>query len=61
MSQPARFQETRRSLAMPNEGFVEHQARPGLCPARTSALHPKTEALVDELLPTWRTPAAVGA
>jgi Bacterial transcriptional activator domain len=24
-------------------------------------LHPKTEALVDELLPTWRTPAAVGA
>jgi hypothetical protein len=24
-------------------------------------LHPKTEALVDELLPTWRTPATVGA
>jgi alkylhydroperoxidase/carboxymuconolactone decarboxylase family protein YurZ len=46
MSQTARFQETLRRLAMTDEGFVEDQARPGLCPARTSALHLKTEALL---------------
>jgi len=46
MSQTVRFQETLRRLAMIGEGFVEHQARPGLDPAQPSALDPKTAALM---------------
>ena len=46
MGQTARFQETLRRLAMIDEGFVESEAGPGLCPAGTSALDPKTAALL---------------
>jgi 4-carboxymuconolactone decarboxylase len=46
MGQTARFQETLRRLAMIDEGFVEDQAGLGLGPAGTSALDPKTAALL---------------
>ena len=46
MSQTARYQETLRRLAMIDEGFVEDEARLGLDLARTSALEPKTAALL---------------
>jgi 4-carboxymuconolactone decarboxylase len=46
MGQTVRFQETLRRLAMIDEGFVEDQARLGLGPTGTSALDPKTVALV---------------
>ena len=42
----ARFQETLRRPAMIDEGFVEDQARIGLGLAGTSALDPKTAALL---------------
>jgi alkylhydroperoxidase/carboxymuconolactone decarboxylase family protein YurZ len=46
MSQTVRFQETLRRLAMIDEGFVEDEARLGLGLVRTSALDPKTAALL---------------
>jgi len=46
MAQTARFQDTLRRLAMIEEGFVEDQARLGLCPDRALALDPKTVALL---------------
>ena len=46
MGQTVRFQETLRRLAMIDEGFVEDQAGLGLGLARTSALDPKTAALL---------------
>jgi 4-carboxymuconolactone decarboxylase len=42
----ARFRETLRRLAMIDEGFVEEQAGLGLGQAQTSALDPKTAALL---------------
>ncbi len=46
MGQTVRFQETLRRLAMIDEGFVDHQAGLGLDLAGTSALDPKTAALL---------------
>jgi 4-carboxymuconolactone decarboxylase len=46
MGQTARFQETLRRLAMIDEGFVEDGAGLGLGLVRTSALDPKTAALL---------------
>jgi 4-carboxymuconolactone decarboxylase len=46
MSQTVRFQEPLRRLAMIDEGFVEDEARLGLGLVRTSALDPKTAALL---------------
>ena len=46
MSQTVRFQETLRRLAMIDEGFVEDQAGLGMRLAGTSALTPKTAALL---------------
>ena len=46
MSQAARFQETLRRLAMIDEGFVNGEAGLGLGLARTSALDPRTAALL---------------
>ena len=46
MGQTARFQETLRRLTMIDEGFVEDEARIGLGPALSSALDPKTVALL---------------
>jgi hypothetical protein len=46
MSETARFQETLRRLAMIDEGFVEDQAGLTLDPPSTSALDPKTAALL---------------
>ena len=46
MSPTARYQETLRRLAMIDEGFVEDEAGLGLALARTSALDPRTAALV---------------
>jgi 4-carboxymuconolactone decarboxylase len=46
MSQTARFQETLRRLAMIDEGFVQDEAGLGLGLAGTSALDPKTAALL---------------
>jgi 4-carboxymuconolactone decarboxylase len=46
MSPTVRFQETLRRLAMIDEAFVEDRAGLGLGPAGTSALHPKTAALL---------------
>jgi 4-carboxymuconolactone decarboxylase len=46
MVQTAGFQETLRKLAMIDEGFVEDQAGLGLHLARTSAMDPKTVALL---------------
>jgi alkylhydroperoxidase/carboxymuconolactone decarboxylase family protein YurZ len=46
MGQTVRFQETLRRLAMIDEGFVEDEAGLGMDPAATSALDPKTAALL---------------
>jgi alkylhydroperoxidase/carboxymuconolactone decarboxylase family protein YurZ len=46
MGQTARFQETLRRLAMIDEGFVEDEAGLGLGLVRTSALDPRTAALL---------------
>ena len=46
MSQTARFRETLRRLAMIDEGFVKDEAGLALGPAGTSALDPKTAALL---------------
>src|ERR1700753_2432383 len=46
MGQAARFQETLRRLTMIDEGFVEDEAGLGLGLTRTSALDPKTAALL---------------
>jgi 4-carboxymuconolactone decarboxylase len=46
MSRTVRFQETLRRLAMIDEGFVADQAGLAMGPAGTSALHPKTAALL---------------
>ena len=46
MSQTARFRETLRRLAMIDEGFVKDEAGLELGPAATSALDPKTAALL---------------
>ena len=46
MDQTVRFQETLRRLAMIEEGFVEDQAGLGLGLAGTSALDPRTAALL---------------
>jgi hypothetical protein len=46
MSQAARFHETLRRLAMIDEGFVIGEAGLGLGVARTSALDPRTAALL---------------
>jgi 4-carboxymuconolactone decarboxylase len=46
MGQTVRFQETLRRLAMIDEGFVQDEAGLGLDPAATSALDPKTAALL---------------
>jgi alkylhydroperoxidase/carboxymuconolactone decarboxylase family protein YurZ len=46
MGQTARFQEILRRLAMIDEGLVEGEAGLGLGQARTSALDPKTAALL---------------
>ena len=46
MSQTARYQDTLRRLAMIDEGFVEDEAGLGLSLARTSALEPRTVALL---------------
>ena len=46
MGQTVRFQETLRRLAMIDEGFVEEQAGLGFGLDRTSALDPKTGALL---------------
>ena len=46
MGQTVRFQETLRRLAMIDEGFVEDAAGLGLGLAGTSALDPKTAALL---------------
>jgi alkylhydroperoxidase/carboxymuconolactone decarboxylase family protein YurZ len=42
----ARFQETLRRLAMIDEGFVENEAGLGLGLGKTSALDPRTAALL---------------
>ena len=46
VGQTVRFQATLRRLAMIDEGFVEDEAGLGLDPAATSALDPKTAALL---------------
>ncbi len=46
MGPAVRYQETLRRLAMIDEGFVEDGAGLGLDLARTSALEPKTAALL---------------
>ena len=46
MGQTARFQETLRRLAMIDEGFVEDEAGLALGQVATSALDPKTVALL---------------
>jgi 4-carboxymuconolactone decarboxylase len=46
MSRTVRFQETLRRLAMIDEGFVEDQARLGMDLPGTTALPPKTAALL---------------
>ena len=46
VSQMARFEEILRRLAMIDEGFVEGGAGLGLGPAGTSALDPRTVALL---------------
>ena len=46
MDEMVRFQETLRRLAMIDEGFVEDEAGLGLGPEGTSALDPKTAALL---------------
>jgi alkylhydroperoxidase/carboxymuconolactone decarboxylase family protein YurZ len=46
MGQTIRFQETLRKLAIIDEGFVQGEAALGLSRAVTSALDPKTVALL---------------
>jgi alkylhydroperoxidase/carboxymuconolactone decarboxylase family protein YurZ len=46
MDQTVRFQEILRKLAMIDEGFIEGETRIGLSLAGTSALDPKTAALL---------------
>jgi 4-carboxymuconolactone decarboxylase len=46
MDQTVRFEETLRRLAMIDECFVEDEAGLGMDPAATSALDPKTAALL---------------
>jgi len=46
MGQTVRFQETLRRLAMIDEGFVQDEAGIGLGLDKTSALDPKTAALL---------------
>jgi len=46
MAQTARFEEVLRKLAVIDEGFVEGEARLGLGPSKTSALDPRTAALL---------------
>ena len=46
MSQAAKFEETLRRLAMIDEGFVKDEVGLGIDPAATSALDPKTAALL---------------
>ncbi len=46
MGQTPRFHETLRRLAMIDEGFVQGEAGLGLDPAGTSALDPRTAALL---------------
>jgi alkylhydroperoxidase/carboxymuconolactone decarboxylase family protein YurZ len=46
MDRTQNFHETLRKLAMIHEGFVQDKARLGLDVARTSALDPKTAALI---------------
>ncbi len=46
MGQMMRFQETLRRLAIIDEGFVENEAGLGFHLAETSALDPKTAALL---------------
>jgi 4-carboxymuconolactone decarboxylase len=46
MSHRVRFQETLRRLAMIDEGFVEDEAGIGLGLVKTSALDPRTVALL---------------
>jgi alkylhydroperoxidase/carboxymuconolactone decarboxylase family protein YurZ len=46
MDQTVRFQETLRRLAMIDEGFVEEEVGLDMGPATTSALDPKTAALL---------------
>ena len=46
MGQVVRFQETLRRLAMIDEGFVQDEAGLGLGPVHTSALDPRTAALL---------------
>ena len=46
MGQTARFHETLRRLAMIDEGFVQGEAGLGLNLAETSALDPRTAALL---------------
>jgi len=46
MTQTARFRETLRRLTMIDEGFVKDEAGLALGPAGTSALDPKTAALL---------------
>ena len=46
MGQTVRFQETLRRLAMIDEGFVEDEAGLGLGLVKTSALDPRTAALL---------------
>jgi 4-carboxymuconolactone decarboxylase len=46
MDQTVSFEETLRRLAMIDEGFVEDEAGLSMDPAATSALDPKTAALL---------------
>ena len=46
MDQTVRFQEILRKLTMIDEGFIEGETRIGLSLAGTSALDPKTAALL---------------
>ena len=46
MGPAVRFEETLRRLAMIDEDFVKDEAQLGIDPAQTSALDPKTAALL---------------
>ena len=59
MGQRGRFQETLRRLAMIDEGFIEDEARLGLGLAGTSALDPKTAALLQVAASVAAGPSAV--
>jgi hypothetical protein len=60
MDQTVRFQETLRRLAMIDEGFVEEEVGLDMGPAATSALDPKTAALLRVGAPSHRGRRAVG-